>query len=144
VTNWNKEETKSFINIAPHRWSAPPTSLYIFKDFKNLTTTARLDITRQEVFRTLEESVTIDWGDVNDLADDAGVAIAPLRDIFVLGDIRGFACVMRAGEVLFYAASAIRYTGLGDFPAMLSPGTNIVFAQPEKAVLAQHHYYRRL
>lgn len=144
VTNWNKEDTKTFVNIEPHRWSAPPISLYLFKGFKNLTTTSKLTITRQEVFRTLNELVTIDWSVVNAIADDEDISIAPKRDIFVLGDVRSFAYVMRGNDILFYASSAVTYNGLGDFPGMLSPGTNIVFAEPKKAVLAQHHYYRRL
>jgi len=127
------------------RWSAPPSSLYMFKGFENGDTDLlTIEVRREdEIWDIAQTTTTIDVGEIDDLMTTAGYTLAT-TDVIVVGDVLqqpGF--VLRAGEKLVFIGSAVTRDG-GMWPGQLAPGYNRIVIDSSDGYHAQHHVFRSL
>lgn len=139
---WGTFASTHVIHAHAEYWSAPPMSIYTFRKFVNDTSQATILISREEANRSIESRTTINFARVNNLADDNGVTLIASDELRV-GDVDGFAHVMRDGEIILYCAEVINRTD-GDFPGYLTPGTNRVAIDPKGTEFWHYHLFRSL
>lgn len=138
--DWSSRDANPVIHIHKWLWSAPPLSIYSFRGIHRLSTKAQIRITRQEANREIIGRTTVNFERINNIAANAGITLVG-TDILRVGDVEGFAHVIRDGKILLYVADAVNRTN-GDFPGYLSPGTNSVYINPKGANHAHCHIFR--
>ncbi len=132
--------TAHHIFIDKARWSAPPLSIYLFKNMTSASTfTIRVEY-ESEIWELAEQTTSIDVSAIDTAMTDEGYTLAD-TDILVVGDVENGAFILRDGEKLLHVADAVSRSG-GDWAGQLQPGYNIVTVQG--GTYAQHHVYRRL
>lgn len=144
TSDWFAGNQDYTIIVDRERWSASPLSIHLFK---NLVTpapvTMEIEVTHEsDIWSRQTDTTTIDVAAVDTAVTDAGFTLAD-TDILVVGDIDGYACVMRAGTILTYCADAVTRTG-GSWSGQIYPGTNELHINTDGATHAQHHIFRRL
>jgi hypothetical protein len=143
TSDWFTNNQDHTIIIDRERWNAAPLSIYLFKDLVAAGTTITIEIIHEaDIWSRQTDTVTIDIAAVDTAVDDAGFTLVD-TDILVVGDVDGFAFVVRAGTILTYVADAVTRTG-GAWPGQLYPGTNEIHIDADGSTHAQHHIYRRL
>lgn len=143
TSDWFTNNQDHTVIVDAERWSAPPLSLYLFKDLVTAGTTITIEVTHEsDIWSRQTDTTTIDIAAVDTAVDDAGFTLSD-SDILVVGDVDGFAFVIRAGTILTYVANAITRTG-GAWPAQIYPGTNEIHIDADGSTHAQHHIFRRL
>jgi hypothetical protein len=128
-----------YIQVDKARWSAPPLSLYLFK---NMTSASEFTIRvehEHEVWDIQETITSIDVAAIDSAMTDAGYTLLD-TDILVVGDVENGAFILRDGVQLIHVADAISRSG-GDWPGQIQPGYNIVTVRG--GTFAQHHTFRR-
>lgn len=140
--SWGTYESTFMIREDPEYWSAPPLSIYTFRKIQNKTGTMRILVSREEANRSIESRTTINLDRINNLASLNGITLIA-NDELKVGDVDGFAHIMRDGIVILYCAEAVNKND-GDFPGYLTPGTNRVKIYPEGTEYWHYHLFRSL
>lgn len=128
------------IFIDKARWSAPPLSVYLFKELTSATTIEIIVESESGVWEISEIISSIDVSVIQDAMIDSGYSLVD-SDILVVGDVEHGAFILRDGETLIHVADAVSRTG-GSWAGQLQPGQNLV--KVHGAMYAQHHVFRRL
>lgn len=142
ATYWGTGTSQAMVHVDQRYWSAPPLSIYSFRKIDGLTTSARIRISREEANRVIGSFVNINFDRINTLATTNGYTLTA-NDVLRVGDVDGFAHVMRSNEIIFYCAEAINRND-GDYPGYITPGTNRIYINPRGAEYWQYHLYRSL
>lgn len=142
TTYWGTFSSTAMVHEEQMYWSAPPLSIYSFRKINGLETQALIRVSREEANRNITGRTTINFERVNNVASQNGYTLTAY-DVLRVGDVDGFAHVMRNNEIIFYCAEAINRND-GDFPGYLTPGTSSVYINPHGAEYWQYHLYRSL
>lgn len=142
ATYWGVGNSTKMVHENQMYWSAPPLSIYTFRKVQNKDGLVEILINREEANRAIDSVTTINLERVNNLADNNGVTLIASDELRV-GDVDGFAHIMRDGEIILYCAEAVNRSE-GDFPGYLSPGTNRIQIDPQNTEYWQYHLFRSL
>lgn len=143
-TSWTTDQPKQYLTIDADLWSAPPMSVYAFRNLPD-TGTIQIDVNRPEgLWGGKAETTTLDLAALNDALDDGGYTGLLTTDIVYLGNVEkmpGF--VVRGGEMIDNPRPLPDY--VGRWPGYLAPGYNTVkLTVPEGVEFAYIHEMRRL
>lgn len=142
TSHWSTINDRHFITIFEWVWSAPPLSQYYFMNLTQLN--GDITITVRSEYNQCAKICTTTIVEATLLSELTAVGITLAdSDILVVGDTRGFAHLMRNGEIIAYLAEAVSFT-CGDWPGQILPGSNTVEIEPNGSRFSMHHYYRRL